>query len=233
MKPCNLIRGFAREKYLHKGRAKFKLEGATGLQNNYHYLRFGKNSADISVYLYNKSKELREAKDKSYIRALWEDLNIGNNCDVWRLEVSVKGTSKKFIDCETGEVLQFTVANVFDGGFLARVYKSIISEYFAFVVNEKKCRKDRMKPLQLFKWEFDKYKISRVIGVRATGRSERIFIKKMEQLNNELRGKLCFDDATMAMIQGDIISYFGLDKWAKGKGVSIAKKMADKVKFEA
>jgi hypothetical protein len=232
LKPENLISGFAKEKYLHKGRAKFKMEGATGLQNKYHYLRFGKNSADISVYLYNKSKELREAKDKSYIRDLWEDLNIGNDCDVWRLEVSVKGTAKKFIDVDTGEVLQFTHTNVFDGVFLARVYKSIVADYFAFVVNENKCRKDRMKPLKLFGWVFEEYKISRVIGCRATGRSERIFIKKMEQLNSELRGKLCFDDATMAMIQGDIISYFGLDKWAKLKGVSIANKMADKVKFE-
>jgi len=225
LKPENLIRGFAKEKYLHKGRAKFKLEGATGLKNKYHYLRFGKNSADISVYLYNKSKELREAKDKSYIRETWRDKGLGNNCDVWRLEVSVKGTAKKFIDVDTGEVLAFNLSNVFNTEFLERVYKSIICDYFAFVVNENKCRKDRMKPLHLFDWCFEKYNISRVIGCRATGRSERIFVKKMEELNNELRGKCAFDDLTMALIQGDIIDYFGLQEWAKRKGVSMANKL--------
>lgn len=42
----------------------------------------GSGKSSYSVYLYNKSKELKEVKDKPYIRELMEKAGFNNNEDV-------------------------------------------------------------------------------------------------------------------------------------------------------
>ena len=71
LSPHTFIRRFLKSSYLKNGRGKFTVIGEQKFMNSYQYLRFGSKTSDVSVYLYNKSIELRQVQDKPYITNRW------------------------------------------------------------------------------------------------------------------------------------------------------------------
>lgn len=57
-------------------------------------LKWGSDKSMISTKLYNKSLELKEVKDKFYIRDAWQAAGLDLEKDVWRVEFSVKSEMK-------------------------------------------------------------------------------------------------------------------------------------------
>lgn len=84
-------------KYLQAGRTYIRVGSnkwcAMGLKEmsraNFDYLRFGSRQSGICVYLYNKTRELQQQKDKPYIRNCWNQAGLNTDKDVWRLEFSL------------------------------------------------------------------------------------------------------------------------------------------------
>lgn len=91
--PQSLIRRFMSDEIWYLFSKKFTCIGKQNQKQTYQYLRFGSAASSYSIYLYNKSLELREQKDKPYIRDIWENVGL-NTKDVWRLEVSLKTDAK-------------------------------------------------------------------------------------------------------------------------------------------
>ena len=97
LEPEEFIQWFANGHVRKNNPSKFTLWGKTeNYFNKYHCLNIGDSSSVFSWKLYNKSKELREVEDKSYIRQKWERdlLGYDKNKDVWRFELSLKDINK-------------------------------------------------------------------------------------------------------------------------------------------
>lgn len=76
--------------YIRVGSNKWAAQGMKELHgSNYDYLRFGSRQSGVSVYLYNKTLELHQQKDKPYIRDVWQSAGLNTDKDVWRLEISL------------------------------------------------------------------------------------------------------------------------------------------------
>lgn len=102
LSPRTFIRNFHKNKYWKIGSKKFTAIGTIDENIDYEYIRFGAPTSSVKVYLYNKSRELDDVKDKPYIRAVWMESGMEKG-DVWRLEVSIKSDATQLVDL-SGEV---------------------------------------------------------------------------------------------------------------------------------
>ena len=84
--PEDLIKRFLRGYYARLGKSKLSVFGEHGDFNVYEYLKFGSNKSLLSVYLYNKSTEMKEIKLKPWIFDTWKLCKLDVTKDVWRLE---------------------------------------------------------------------------------------------------------------------------------------------------
>lgn len=101
LKPENLIKNFLKEIYWKCGTANFTVIGNQKQKNSYEYIRFGSGNSPINCYLYNKTKELADVKEKPYIRDAWASAGYDETKDVWRLEFSLKSDAKHMIICDS------------------------------------------------------------------------------------------------------------------------------------
>lgn len=136
------------------------------------YLSWGAKKSMVSTKLYNKSKELREVKDKPYIRWSWfvsglvtDPINMtltkpdGSVVTpvVWRLEFSIQSGAAGWAfleDCTKGKVRKKPIQNnlsVYDSDQkLLIMFASLVHHYFHFKYYEPGVRKDRCKDKVLF-----------------------------------------------------------------------------------
>lgn len=185
--PHNLINRFLLKKWLHVGKQSFKVYGKGGVNQSFETLRFGKNDSELSVYLYNKSIELNQVKDKPWIREFWQHNAISQSNDVWRLEVSLKGNRLHYVDESSGNIERLSLSNIFDQLFLHKLYFSLVDKYFKFVRPETNRNISRMKQVQLFDECYNKFYFIKLNDKKESDRSVKIFIKKLEEFNSIVR----------------------------------------------
>lgn len=204
LKPQNLIKSFINNKYLHNGRGKYKLIGRQEHGQQYSYLRFGQPKSGISVYLYDKSTELKEVKMKQYIWNKWKHYNLNTDKTVWRLEISIKSNQLHLFDQDTGEVTKMNVPDLSEDENVIKLFYSCIDKYFQFRINNKTKNKSRMKKLRLFNDIDYLSNIKFISDHKDFTRADKIFLKKLESLNQEIRG----DDFELSTYSQAIINKF-------------------------
>ena len=189
--PQTFIQHFAKGKILHKGRAKFKMIGSAGNNNIYDYFRIGTGESAISVYLYNKTKELSEVADKQHIRELWNISGLDINKDVWRLEVSFRGDKKNIMDTDTGEIVDIDLFTVADSKELSYLFRTAIKERFTFLRSGKDSNKSRLKEIVLFSQfgQIDRKTLYKDYRPDTT-RSHKIALKKYIDFYTEIRSTM-------------------------------------------
>jgi hypothetical protein len=215
--PEILIHKFVSDKVIKSNKGKFKIMGNNLNKMQFEYLRFGQGTSEISTYLYNKSKELQEVKNKPYIIDSWlrGGLNISN--DIWRLEFSIKVPNLTLCS-EDGELLatinhynELTPENI---NLMLLYY---INTNFKFYYNDGQARKDRNRHVILFPYNFEKIKRLRSYSMLDSSRSDKIFINKILKNDAELRAK----KPTLANDLNLIVDYFaaskGLSKYLRTK----------------
>lgn len=148
--PQLLIDRFLKCKYLKIGRGKFNVIGEQKFAQVFDYLRFGTKTSDLNVYLYNKSKELKQVKDKIYIREMWKKVKFDEKFDVWRLEISMKAKACEVVDTVSGEVFKIKYQHLMNEKMLQNIYYSMLNKHFRFVINDNQLNKSRMQKVELF-----------------------------------------------------------------------------------
>lgn len=187
LQPENFIKGFIENKYLKIGQTKYTLQGQQGLRQHYSYLRFGKRENELSVYLYNKSKELKEVVDKPYIRERWEQAGIDTTKDVWRLEISMRTTQLRTILKQTGEIVRLDLPFMSTMGVVENIYNAAILKYFDFRINDGTLKKCRMKRIDLFRGMTSTLELKIMQDLPKTNRMDKIVIKKLANCATEYR----------------------------------------------
>ena len=149
LNPASFITRIVRGIYCRKYAGRFKVEGTQSRQPVYHYLRYGSHSSPVSFYLYNKTKELSEVKDKPYIRTIWSKYGLKQNIDVWRMEFSIKDTRLQFLNKDTSETLNLHNFNYATRSHIGLLFDACLSRYGSFVINNRTTNISRMKPISL------------------------------------------------------------------------------------
>lgn len=115
-------------------------------------ISWGSKNSPISTKMYNKSLELKETKDKFYIRDTWKaaGLRDDDSVNVWRVEFSVKSDYKHFVNIDSGELIPNDLTSYDDRDKLLFRFHTFANKYFHFVIKEGDKRKDRCRPKKLF-----------------------------------------------------------------------------------
>lgn len=221
--PRNFIKNYVSGKYIKKGKGRGRIEFKYGNSKSLQYqtLKFGSETSDITYYLYNKVEEMEAKELKPWIMENWKANGWDEKKTVWRLEFSLKPTTKTLHDIDPDSGLLEEVFSFKDLGSIDKlqsIYNSHFKKYFAFVHNEKRQRKDRCKPLVLFQGDIEANSVRiNVSDKKQADRTDKIFTRKLMELNNEMRGF----DMQLSVTTNELLSCFvlgrGLKNWAEDK----------------
>lgn len=222
MVPSNFIKNYLNGKYLRLGKTSISNAHFRQVDTDLYFnaLKFGSNLSDVSTYLYNKTLEMNSVKWKPWIAKKWMDAGLNASIDTWRLEVSIKSSNKIVCNTDTGEMNILNSLDVLKNDYCKVFFGAFRERYFSFVIKDQQVKKNRMTKLPLFSNSFSNYKIVDGEKMLAAGRSDKIFIKKLEQVNQELRGQNFNFNIDIDKLKREYIGITGLEMWAQYKGLT-------------
>lgn len=165
-------------------------------------LSWGSKSSNVYTKLYNKTLELKEGKDKFYIRDAWHSCGMNEQVhDVWRVEFTVKSQAKcwkkmeEYVDEDTGEMkwedtyLTNKLTDYDTPDRLLFRFFMLADHYFHFKFVERTRngsikRKSECKDKMLFKMhhEEEAWKPIRVTEQKEPDRTIKLLIKKLGEM---------------------------------------------------
>ncbi len=221
MVPSTFIKNYLNGKYLRLGRTSVSTTHFRQVDTDlfFNALKFGSNLSDISIYLYNKTLEMTTIKWKPWIAEKWLKAGLSTEFDTWRLEVSIKSSNKIVCNTDTGEMNILNSLEVLKNAYTGLFYGAFRDKYFSFVIKDNQVKKSRMAHLPLFNNSFSKYAIVDGSKMIAANRADKIFIKKLEDVNNDLRGRNFDFNINISKLKEDYIEVTGLREWAYYKGL--------------
>lgn len=187
-----LIHGVQQGRYLknNQGQAKWNFEVITASNKplECNSCSFGSASSPVKAKMYNKTKEMNEVKDKPYIREIWVLNGLDTECDVWRIEISIKADMTNVVKLSTGETFRLSLELLKQQSDIQDIFYTYAQKYFAFKINDGKANKSRMKDLQIFPTE----RIVTAMPIRITlqnetTRADKMFLRKLHKIKTELR----------------------------------------------
>lgn len=207
----NFLNDFLKNNVRKIGKAVYKLQGSQKSTHIVDYLRFGGNSSEVSAYIYNKTKELNQVKMKSYIVDMWRCSGLDVDAGVWRLEFSIKSSAIKMLDKSVGDLEDISLENIKSRLFLEKMFMALVEKYFCFRENTGKSNVSREKKIVLFYNNFKDIERYFVRNLGDATRADKIFIKKLEQSNCELREAKKFYSNEQSNILFDFVVEKGLE----------------------
>lgn len=224
------IKKFATEKIARLGKTDYHIRGKNENKLIHEYLKFGGKDSDVLVYLYNKSRELRNRVDKPYIRDWWQVHNIDTNIDVMRLEFSLKNGMKNLINTESGLVTSFKDYDFILQENMNILYALLLDKFFHFKKKSSDSNRSRNDDIKVVEINCDKAEYYRLEEKLCSNRSDKIFAKKLEKYNCEIRmHKRPLEPESFKLLE-QFIKSRGMEKWANEKlnlNLNVLKKEID------
>lgn len=173
-----------------RGSDKFAAYGSKSSTSNARIssIRFGSENSRIGCYIYDKTLELKEVKDKPWIRETWEQNGLisDDKTHVWRSEISIKAEGTDLLNMTTGELFKISPEYLEHIGSIQNLFYVYAGKMFDFrICNGQECKRNYDK---LLIFECDKkitekpYYVSQSAD---TGRMEKICYNKLQKLSRE------------------------------------------------
>lgn len=155
-------------------------------------ISWGSLVSQVGTKMYNKSMEIKECRDKPYIRQAWASAGLVDDMntllahksdgttykpDIWRVEFSIRSSVRRWFVMEhdtLGNKHKRSVRNTLDNyntdSQLLALFASLVDHYFHFKYFEPGQRKDRCKDKPLFKFGLQDafYKVDKVATSKPT-----------------------------------------------------------------
>ena len=221
LKPQMFIKSFLSGKYIKLRKSKGQVYFNNGEILDFQYLKFGSARSRTCSYIYNKTKELDEVINKPHIRENWRKNNLSG--EVWRCEFRLQNFDFLLTDTETGELINFNgnVAGLNSLDIINQVaplFDALANHYLTFKIKSNDTNKSRLKSFYLFE-NNKQFQFKRIYNDNIeAGRSEKIFIKKLYELNNDLRGTDFEFSIAGTDVLNKVIEATELRNWAINKG---------------
>lgn len=174
-------------------------------------MRWGSKGSDIGAYCYNKSLELREVKDKPWIRETWEKAGLidtfneeewnklsekdkkraienGNTgsyikTPVWRFEISIKAHGKDLLNIETGELFKLDINYFEQQNAVENLFYTYAAKVMDFRMSTGQSTIRNYPALKIFEMSREvTERPVRVSMLADTGRTEKMIINRLEAL---------------------------------------------------
>lgn len=182
------FRGVTTHNLRKKGSEEFTCHGRKprGGSSKINYIRFGSPQSKISTYIYDKTLELEEAKDKPWIRKAWAVAGIlPTDKHVFRAEISIKAEGTDVLNMSTGELFRLSPDMLESQERINEIFQIYAKKYFDFRIDGGQKHKKNFKRLELFdvdeKTEIKPIQINRSAD---TGRIEKICFNVLERLSS-------------------------------------------------
>lgn len=156
----------------------------------YNSVSWGSKSSPVFTRFYDKTMELREAKDKPYIRQAWASCGLVDDFiqltkvgedgvvykpRIWRLEFSISSSVKNWVCFDVDQLGNKThlskrndLSMYLNRDSLIPMYASLVNHYFHFKKFEEGVRKDRCEDKTLFNFEEkETYRVEKPAAAKA------------------------------------------------------------------
>jgi len=213
--------------------------------NSIEYLKFGTYQCDISYYMYNKTLEFIEKGKKPHIIKCWKKSGINTKMPVWRLEFSIKNFNKSLVyaskkgknDPQSGEVVSYFKEREFiRPENIEQVFQFLYWHYMFFVNNigenlPKISRRERIELLPIGTYNASRMRLVDVHQSRDETRSARIFLKKLDETNNEVReAKNMYEHNALSEVMMKLIKRHSIEEWATNKISSLSAQQKEEIR---
>jgi len=223
--PDKFIKDYLSGKYrlLNKRRGR-KRKGCVWFEDgeksiDFQSLRLGSKFSPVNVKLYNKTTELRDEKDKPYIREQWKlnnDINLSE--DVWRLEFSIMDFNAIVIEDDELR-LSLKKLEILKEENIALLWNLLREHYFVFYKEDGTKNVSRKKRVDLFGIEETGLKLRNVSQKEETTRAHKIFIKKLLETQQKIRENNRMKNVVWATdyVAAYLVAQHDLKDWTKSR----------------
>lgn len=185
MKPDTEIGGYCR-----KGSDEFICHGkkSSGSSSKINYISFGSPQSRVRSYIYDKTIELAEVKDKPWIRELWEQNGLISNekTHVFRSEISIKSEGTDLLNMNTGELFRLSPIYLESQPSIEKLFHYYAYKYLHFRINGGQKYRKNYARMELFAHKPEiTCKPTHISKLADTGRMEKIVYNKLEKLSTE------------------------------------------------
>lgn len=235
--PSTFIRNYITKKnsYIRVGRKAndWALFGQKDINSNtLNSIRWGSRQSGVSVYLYNKSKELRDQKDKPYIRYCWKEAGLNTAKDVWRTEISITSQGCGLKDISSSMLHTLFVDDLKSSEAVKTIFQTYAKKYFHFKrIVPSRLKKD-MPDLPLHSLE--KATVWRPVSLqekRGSGRTEKMVFNRLTELREYLMAQDTYFDKVEQINHVDkVLEYYSKMAGMKKISSSIEKSATDTIK---
>lgn len=149
-------------------------------------ISFGSYNSRIRSYMYDKTLELKEVKDKPWIRDMWEKNGLvsDDDCHVWRSEISIKAEGADLLNLGTGELFRLSPKYLEHYEQIEKIFHFYAAKVFDFRINNGQKNRRNFNRIYLFNTEVKiTCKPKYVSTAHDSGRMEKICYNKLAKLS--------------------------------------------------
>lgn len=153
--------------------------------STFNYIRLGKKDSRVHAYIYDKTQELKEVKDKPWIKEAWERAGLKNDDDthVWRAEISIKNEGSQLLDMGTGQLFKLAPDYLTTQDAVQNLFMFYARKYMDFRKKRKSGKLSKYDKVQLFKIDACESCVPKYIPTSIqTGRTEKICANRLKQI---------------------------------------------------
>lgn len=148
-------------------------------------IKFGSDNSDVCSYMYDKTIELNEVKDKPWIREMWQKNGLisDEKHHVWRSEISIKASGKNLVNLDTGELFALSPHYLTHYDNIVKLFHFYADKYFDFRQSTGQKNKRHYRKVELFDTSIDiTCKPKKVSTKCDTGRSEKVCKNTLQRI---------------------------------------------------
>lgn len=160
-------------------------------KNTYNSIRWGSRQSGVSVYLYNKSKELEQQKYKPWIVDAWKKASLDPK-NTWRVEISVNSSGRGLKAIGDDIIHTLFVDEIDTQQSVENIFKVYASRYFHFkaIKRDGAKRKKDMPDVDLLDLSCPlELKPTTLYQSNKSARAEQITLRKLQAMKLDLESE--------------------------------------------
>lgn len=194
LKPHKFIKEFVTAefnspRYIYKvGAKQFRVYGGKSVSSatKFSGIEFGSGKSSKRCYIYDKTRELEEVKDKPWIRQYWHENGLISDAKthVYRAEISIKCDGMDLLNMSTGELFKLSPEYLKSQPAIEKLFHFYAARMFRFHRKGKHTRVRDYDRIELFENSpIITCKPKKVCVNADTGRTEKICVSTLSKLS--------------------------------------------------
>lgn len=194
LKPHKFIKEFVTAefdspRYIYKvGAKQFRVYGGKSVSSaaKFSGIEFGSGKSSKRCYIYDKTRELEEVKDKPWIRQYWQENGLisDEKTHVYRAEISIKCDGMDLLNMSTGELFKLSPEYLQSQPSIEKLFHFYAARMFRFHRKGKHTRVRDYDRIELFENSpIITCKPKKVCVNADTGRTEKICVSTLSKLS--------------------------------------------------